>query len=302
MSHFARLGGADGPSALATDAGGNFTTALFLHDTDTVTIGVEAAGFQPRVLHFSGYEFYSSPPLDLALLPLTAGAGHRVSGNLRGAFCDAPTVGAVVGLGPTGRRVVTGSDGAFTFEDVADGDYTLNGPRCSAYRPQETRSPAPTSASVLQALCSDELLIEPATLRAGDALTVSGFCYPLHSGRQADVALDDAIVGEVRGNTAGDFTACIAVPSDASPGWHALRVTNGETEHAAGQIFVVADCGGDCDGDGTVGVDELVRGVSIALGVLPPEACAAVDTNGSTSVTIDELIGALERALRGCGD
>ena len=291
---------------MATDATGRYRFSLFVHDTDSLTLRVEAAGFLPRQMRFDGYEFYSAPPVDFDLQPIDDSvAGHRVSGVLRGPFCDQPWVGAAVTLLPARRQILTDSDGRFAFEDVSDGSYQLIGPNCfgvSCVPPAGiVVAGADVSAELCQALCSDELLIEPATLRAGDALTVSGFCYPLHSGARADVALDDAIVGEVRGNTAGDFTACITVPSDASPGWHDVRVANGETERAAGQIFVVADCGGDCDGDGTVGVDELVRGVSIALGVLPLEACAAVDTNGSTSVTIDELIGALDRALRGCG-
>ncbi|MFN8640195.1 MAG: hypothetical protein U0802_00460 [Candidatus Binatia bacterium] len=59
-------------------------------------------------------------------------------------------------------------------------------------------------------------------------------------------------------------------------------------------------CVGDCDGDGQVSVDELVRGVAIGLGSLPVSACPAMDRNGSDEVTIDELIAALNNALDGC--
>jgi hypothetical protein len=47
-------------------------------------------------------------------------------------------------------------------------------------------------------------------------------------------------------------------------------------------------------------VDELVRAVSIALEVLPASACSAADANRDERVSIEELIGAVERALSGC--
>lgn len=54
---------------------------------------------------------------------------------------------------------------------------------------------------------------------------------------------------------------------------------------------------GDCDGDGTVSVDELVRAVGIALESAPLAACPAADRDGDGTVRIDELIAALGAAL-----
>ena len=59
-------------------------------------------------------------------------------------------------------------------------------------------------------------------------------------------------------------------------------------------------CPGDCDGDRQVSVGELVRGASIALGNTPLDACPSFDTDGSGSVTIDELLAAVNAALLGC--
>ncbi|MGH7786911.1 MAG: alpha-L-fucosidase, partial [Candidatus Binatia bacterium] len=59
-------------------------------------------------------------------------------------------------------------------------------------------------------------------------------------------------------------------------------------------------CTGDCDGDGTVTVDELLRGVGIALASTPRDACVDVDRDGDRRVTADELIGAVQGALYGC--
>jgi len=62
----------------------------------------------------------------------------------------------------------------------------------------------------------------------------------------------------------------------------------------------VASCPGDCDGDALVGVDEVLRGVNIALNVLLVTACPPFDTNASGTVEIDEIIAAVDAALSGC--
>ncbi|MDX2169088.1 MAG: hypothetical protein SF182_18615 [Deltaproteobacteria bacterium] len=59
-------------------------------------------------------------------------------------------------------------------------------------------------------------------------------------------------------------------------------------------------CSGDCNRDGAVTVDELVRGVNIALGAAAVDACAAMDGNADGTVAVNELIAAVNRALSGC--
>ncbi len=59
-------------------------------------------------------------------------------------------------------------------------------------------------------------------------------------------------------------------------------------------------CAGDCDGGGTVTVDELLTGVNIALGVRSPSDCESFDSDRSGTVTIDELLTAVNNALFGC--
>src|SRR5262245_38831605 len=56
----------------------------------------------------------------------------------------------------------------------------------------------------------------------------------------------------------------------------------------------------DCDGDGRVGVSDLVTGVSIALGVARLSACPVMDDSGDGTVSIDELVRAISAALGGC--
>ncbi len=59
-------------------------------------------------------------------------------------------------------------------------------------------------------------------------------------------------------------------------------------------------CVGDCDGNGEVTVDEIIKGVNIALGNAALDTCPQFDVDGSGTVTINELIIAVNRALGGC--
>lgn len=63
-----------------------------------------------------------------------------------------------------------------------------------------------------------------------------------------------------------------------------------------------AACDGDCSGDDLVTVDEIVRGVSIALGQAEVGSCPPFDRGGDGQVTVDEIIAAVAAALNGCPD
>jgi hypothetical protein len=58
-------------------------------------------------------------------------------------------------------------------------------------------------------------------------------------------------------------------------------------------------CDGDCNGDGSVTINELISGVTIALGA-PVDRCRACDTNRDQAVTVNELVAAVGHALHGC--
>ncbi len=87
----------------------------------------------------------------------------------------------------------------------------------------------------------------------------------------------------------------------------------GANRNAAGQVVTAGGfwtpggtsvpppvCPGDCSGDGSVTVDELVKGVNIALGSADLSTCPVLDANGDGAVTIDELVKAVNNALNGC--
>ncbi|MGH7788214.1 MAG: hypothetical protein ACRERC_15185 [Candidatus Binatia bacterium] len=59
-------------------------------------------------------------------------------------------------------------------------------------------------------------------------------------------------------------------------------------------------CTGDCNGNGSVAINELILGVNISLGNSQISACEAFDANGNGTVTINELIAAVNNSLNGC--
>ena len=109
------------------------------------------------------------------------------------------------------------------------------------------------------------------------------------------------------------YTCRVAIAGNAAPGAYPLAVSGvvlvdpeaGELPGSQGVdgAIVVAEqpvtCGGDCNGDGSVAINELVIGVSIALGALEVDACPSF-TGGDATVDITDLITAVNDALSGC--
>ncbi len=61
-------------------------------------------------------------------------------------------------------------------------------------------------------------------------------------------------------------------------------------------------CIGDCDGNGAVGIDEVLTGVNMALGVVAVTRCPSFDVDVGGSIAINELLGGVRSALDGCVD
>ncbi len=59
-------------------------------------------------------------------------------------------------------------------------------------------------------------------------------------------------------------------------------------------------CVGDCDGPGSVTVNELITMVNIALGNTDASHCTAGDANQDGTIAINELIAAVNSSLNGC--
>jgi hypothetical protein len=112
--------------------------------------------------------------------------------------------------------------------------------------------------------------------------------------------------------TAGSGVLALAVQQHADP-TDATRFSSAATSPQLVGVRAAPDvvdlvvptptpvaCLGDCDGDGTVAINELITGVGIALGNRPLSACQAFDGDDSDSVAINELIAAVNNALTGC--
>lgn len=65
-----------------------------------------------------------------------------------------------------------------------------------------------------------------------------------------------------------------------------------------GAATALSSCVGDCDGDARVTIDELLRGVAMALGDQPANACPAF----GAPVSIARLVDAVDNALSGCAE
>jgi hypothetical protein len=61
-------------------------------------------------------------------------------------------------------------------------------------------------------------------------------------------------------------------------------------------------CAGDCDASGAISVDELLRGVNIALDRTPLSICTSFDGDRDGRVAINEMLAAVNAALNGCSD
>lgn len=75
----------------------------------------------------------------------------------------------------------------------------------------------------------------------------------------------------------------------------ALAATSSGTGLAANEM-----CPGDCNGDWSVSIDELIRGVSMALGRMDSDGCPAFDASGDHRVAVGELVAAVRNTLVGC--
>lgn len=61
-------------------------------------------------------------------------------------------------------------------------------------------------------------------------------------------------------------------------------------------------CGGDCNGDDQVTVNEIVESVGIAIAAYDLEQCRPADLDGNGEVRIDELLRIIDNAMRACSD
>jgi len=103
----------------------------------------------------------------------------------------------------------------------------------------------------------------------------------------------------------GGLAAAGNARGDLLIAWQSLRLRGVAADGDGLGIFarrgaLPRRCAGDCNSDGAVAIDELVRGVTLALTDGVPAGCAALDADGDGRVVIAELIAAVAAALNGC--
>ena len=59
-------------------------------------------------------------------------------------------------------------------------------------------------------------------------------------------------------------------------------------------------CVGDCDGDGSVGVHEVIAAVDIALGRAALETCRNADRDGDGAAALDEIVASVRSSIESC--
>ena len=82
-------------------------------------------------------------------------------------------------------------------------------------------------------------------------------------------------------------------------GWAAAVVALAATFVVAPSI-VHAQCVGDCDNSGEVDITDLIKMVNIDLGLANASTCPAGDPDSSNTITINEIIAAVNHAISGC--
>ena len=205
---------------------------------------------------------------------------------------------------PTGAPIlgVTGMDGAVMVTTVPVPSATPTQSPTPTPTPTSTPTPtAPPSATLTPDLCPSDLMLAPAAGAPGTQVMFSGRCYFIHSGRRAAVYFDDIQVANVIGDTIGNYSGVMNVPTGAALGTHRVRVVM-PREIAAASFEVVpsTSCAGDCNGDGVVTIDEVLQIAAVILGQAPPDSCPFLEDDGNGGVAIDALVSAVQQALGGC--
>jgi len=166
-------------------------------------------------------------------------------------------------------------------------------------------SPEQSGVEVTSPTLGQPVYLYTEYLLAGTEFPVTSSVRALLDGEVQCSGVNQLAVGE------GNLIYC-TTPWMATAGMHTLRWEYdvdallpevNEDDNGAQVMFTtgaVTGCGGDCNDDGMVGINELITGVNIALGSQPITACAAFDANHDDMVGINELIAAVNNALNQC--
>lgn len=153
------------------------------------------------------------------------------------------------------------------------------------------------------ACCTEVCELEPSDTPCADddlfcngdgRCTAEGVCQPLGSPCEGCAVCDEvndvclACEGTATPTATSDVTGTPAATETAATPTEAATRTPG------------GPCAGDCSGNGIVVINELISGVLIALQQRALDTCPILDSTGDGTVSIGELIQAVNNALNGC--
>jgi hypothetical protein len=153
----------------------------------------------------------------------------------------------------------------------------------------------------------------PASLSVGslpESVVIADFNLDGKMDIATSASLDDKLVVLI-GNGDGTFLPAQTFDVDSGPFGILTRDFNGDGKADLASANMDADdvtvlvntsavCTGDCDGLGTVTVNEIITMVNIALGSASVDSCKAGDADHSGTITVNEIIAAVNNALSGC--
>jgi hypothetical protein len=230
--------------------------------------------------------------------------GHVAAGP----GCAGGLAGVTVSI-PRFSETVTGVDGRFAFPDLPYGYYYLQfSPNCPLIPCYPDRTVfLDASGDVDIDVCRDDCpggaLLSIRAGAPGTLVDVSGRCDAARS-ETVVIHFDEQPLLTLTADADGVYGGTLMVPLDAVPDAdHLVTAALGDGAIASAAFTTVrgaAPCVGDCNRDGVVTIDELLRGIRIALGLDAPPACYSMDASQNGVVAIEELVTAVQRALDGC--
>lgn len=163
----------------------------------------------------------------------------------------------------------------------------------------------------------DEINFDASLLTMGACLPNPGTALPLHQ-TELSAGLHRIDLGDCQETSLADgplYVCPMTIASDAAPGAYSIvRTPSAESLvcepqpsniQSSGQV-IVTTCSGDCDGNGSVSIGEVMRCANRFLGApacnltRPDLSCPIADADNDGSVSIAEVQGCVNRFLGSC--
>ncbi|HSQ00310.1 MAG TPA: CSLREA domain-containing protein [Candidatus Dormibacteraeota bacterium] len=264
-------------------------SGLGVHSADNVVRGLVIQRFTP----FSGIQVFG-----------TTASGNRINGNFIGTDasgtqprgnCSPPVSCAAVWLSDGAHDNTIGPDNliAFNGQGVWVTDTATRGNTITRNRIHGNANSGIRLYQGNDALPAPEILTVGGDRVAGTAC--AGCTVEVFSDVEDEGALFE---GSVVADSAGGWLFTSASGLD---GPHVTATaTDAVGNTSAFSAPVASGCAGDCNGDGQVTIEELIKLVGISLGEAEVAICPAGDSDGNLQVAVNEIVTAVNHALSGC--